>query len=217
MADAALRDLERRAATTNEPSDEARVLLERVRLGTLDQERLALAAYVGHPAALLACPGPEAPRCAGGACPGPDAPLYRSAARCFTCRATIERGGGLMVFADGLQRWGQEAQALAACAAARSASCLWDPSFRDLVERCCSAGEAWVRSAARWPARAEEWGAAWLAADLEGCGEVAPSITDLGEGSTLGATLRHCAQQHPLGGEGVRSAVRDAVSAWALA
>lgn len=48
MSDAVLRDLERRWRQTHSRDDEAAYLLRRVRAGTLDQERLELAAYCGH-------------------------------------------------------------------------------------------------------------------------------------------------------------------------
>ena len=48
MADAKLRDLERRWKETGSPDDEAAYLLERVRVGDLSRERLELAAYCGH-------------------------------------------------------------------------------------------------------------------------------------------------------------------------
>ena len=54
MADERLRDLERRAAQTGAIEDQARLLLERVRVGNLDREMLYLAAHCGHPAAQAA-------------------------------------------------------------------------------------------------------------------------------------------------------------------
>lgn len=51
MSDARLRDLQRIATASGSPSDEARVLTERLRQGSLTRERLELAAYVGHEAA----------------------------------------------------------------------------------------------------------------------------------------------------------------------
>lgn len=50
MSDAVLRDLERRWRQTRSSDDEAAYLLRRVRTGAVSQERLALAAYCGHPA-----------------------------------------------------------------------------------------------------------------------------------------------------------------------
>ncbi len=52
MSDARLRELERRWKETGSPDDEAAYLLERVRVGDLTRERLELAAYCGHEAAI---------------------------------------------------------------------------------------------------------------------------------------------------------------------
>lgn len=54
MSDAHLRALERRFRETREAADEAEWLRERVRVGQLAPEALEAAAYLGHPAALLA-------------------------------------------------------------------------------------------------------------------------------------------------------------------
>lgn len=59
MTDARLRSLQRRWLETHEPNDEAALLRERVRVSDLTHERLELAAYLGHPAALLAIGGPK--------------------------------------------------------------------------------------------------------------------------------------------------------------
>jgi hypothetical protein len=61
VADERLRELERRWRETGAPADEAALLLERVRAGTLKQERLELASWCGHAAATLAT-GIELPR-----------------------------------------------------------------------------------------------------------------------------------------------------------
>lgn len=58
MTDARLRDAERRWRETGALADEAAWLRERVRAGALDDERLRLAAYVGHAAARLALATP---------------------------------------------------------------------------------------------------------------------------------------------------------------
>ena len=60
MSDAQLRALERRYQETGSVEDEATLLSERVRQGSLDPEMLALAAHLGWPAAEMAC-GDEAP------------------------------------------------------------------------------------------------------------------------------------------------------------
>ncbi|MGE0707023.1 MAG: hypothetical protein AB7N76_02470 [Planctomycetota bacterium] len=54
MSDESLRRLERRWQETGAVDDEAALLTERARVGALDPERLRLAAYCGHPAAVLA-------------------------------------------------------------------------------------------------------------------------------------------------------------------
>lgn len=55
MSDQRLRELERRFRATGAAEDEARWLGERLRRGGLVAERLELAAYLGHPGAVLAC------------------------------------------------------------------------------------------------------------------------------------------------------------------
>lgn len=52
MSDEALRDLERRFRATGAHTDEVAWLAARLRAGTLDAKRLAIAAQLGHPAAL---------------------------------------------------------------------------------------------------------------------------------------------------------------------
>lgn len=54
MTDTRLRQLERRWKETGSVRDEADYLLERVRVGDLDRNRLDLAAYLGHEASRLA-------------------------------------------------------------------------------------------------------------------------------------------------------------------
>lgn len=54
MSDEALREAERRWRATGHVEDEARLLLEQLRAGQLSAERLELAAYCGHGAALVA-------------------------------------------------------------------------------------------------------------------------------------------------------------------
>jgi hypothetical protein len=63
MSDERLREAERKWRETGTVEDEARYLLERVRVGDLTQERLELAAYCGHEGAVAATlrgPGPDA-------------------------------------------------------------------------------------------------------------------------------------------------------------
>ena len=53
MSDANLRELERRFRASGTVEDEAAWLLERARAAELEQSRVEMAAYLGHPAALL--------------------------------------------------------------------------------------------------------------------------------------------------------------------
>lgn len=91
MSDARLREAERRWRETGAVADEATWLRERVRAGALDDARLRLAAYVGHPASRSALATPIF------------APAY------------------VQVWIYGLEPWGVEACQRAAIAAARRA------------------------------------------------------------------------------------------------
>ncbi len=68
MSDEKLRELERRFKETGSVEDEAAWLVERVRVGDLTQERLELAAYLGHEPArrLFEKDPPRTPRDIGG-------------------------------------------------------------------------------------------------------------------------------------------------------
>lgn len=66
MSDERLRQAERLFQETGSVEDEARYLLERVRAGSLNRERLELAAYCGHEASKLAVGGQEPEIAAGG-------------------------------------------------------------------------------------------------------------------------------------------------------
>jgi len=59
VTDSKLRELERRWKETGSVEDEARYLLERVRVGDLERERLELAAYCGHEGARWALDVPS--------------------------------------------------------------------------------------------------------------------------------------------------------------
>lgn len=91
MSDARVRDAERRWRESGAVADEAAWLRERVRSGALDDARLRLAAYVGHPASRLALATPIF------------APAY------------------VQVWIYGLEPWGVEPCQRAAIAAARRA------------------------------------------------------------------------------------------------
>lgn len=116
MADDYLSQLEDRWRDTGEAPEEARVLLERIRVGLLTRTRLELAAYLGHEAAGLALPD------AGETAP-PDDPK----------RLVTE-----------LWRWGKEACVGAAVASARMAlagDVAGDPRAQQAVE----AAAGWVK------------------------------------------------------------------------
>lgn len=101
MSDARLREAERRWRESGAAEDEAAWLRERVRAGELGDDRLRLAAYVGHRPSVLAL----------GAVP--PAPAY------------------VQAWVYGLERWGEEACLRAAIAAARRAcACLRPGSSR---------------------------------------------------------------------------------------
>ena len=101
MTDSHLRELERRFRASASVEDEAAWLRARVQAGELSQERLELAAYLGHPAA--------------GAPPGnPDLTW------------TPENQAPTWRWAEGLARWGVEAQTRAAVAATRQALRFWE-------------------------------------------------------------------------------------------
>jgi len=100
VTDARLRDVERRWRETGALEDEAAFLRERVRAGVLDDDRLRLAAYVGHAASRLALGTPSF------------APAFFQA------------------WIYGLEPWGVEACQRAAIAAARCALVLLRPESR---------------------------------------------------------------------------------------
>lgn len=68
MTDALNRGRARTAAASDAPEDQARVLADRLRAGTLSRERLDLAAWLGHPAARIAAKPPPAQRTRGRLC-----------------------------------------------------------------------------------------------------------------------------------------------------
>ena len=101
--DARLRSLRRRSETTGALEDEAALLRERSRAGDLDRERLELAAWLGHPAAVSVV-GRQAPD---------DLEL-------LLC--SFEH---LLQHGPGLGRWGKEACVRAALATGRLALGRW--------------------------------------------------------------------------------------------
>jgi hypothetical protein len=94
VADERLRTVEREALS-GDPAARARLLRERVRVGALTRERLALAASLGDEVARLAAP---------------DEPLLP---------------GGVASLLDALERWGREPLGRAALSAARAALPRW--------------------------------------------------------------------------------------------
>lgn len=61
MVDAVLRQLDRRARASDEPEDEAALLLAHLRVGRLARDRVRLAAFLGHGSAQLVL-GRDAPK-----------------------------------------------------------------------------------------------------------------------------------------------------------
>lgn len=125
MSDARIRELERDAAQ-GDLDAAGRLLLERVRAGVLRDDRLALAAHLGH-----------------------------AGARRALCRRADERELDLPEWVERLAKFGQEACVRAALAAVRQACrALPEGRWRDRIERALEAQEAWV--ACPCPAHAEE-------------------------------------------------------------
>lgn len=115
MADDYLSQLEDRWRDTGEAQEEARVLLERIRVGLLTRGKLELAAFLGHEAARLALP------------------------EAGTARADDPRR-----LVTELWRWGKEACVGASVAAAQVAlagDVPWDPRAQQAIE----AAAAWVK------------------------------------------------------------------------
>lgn len=124
MSDRRLRELERQVRRGASPEEEARWLLERARTGELPGERLALAAWLGHAPARLALGGHA-----------PHAPQE------------------LESWVRGLGRWGPEALARAALAAARCVLPCWTQRHPDARPAAALAAvEAWLEDPG--PARA---------------------------------------------------------------
>lgn len=159
MTDQRLRRLERDAAASPSPESEAALLRERLRAGTLSLERLELAAYCGHEAALDVV-GRTCDRIHPG-CPHGDLCL------CCGCHEGVPlgvddcwRGKRMHVlvsdFAAGLSRWGPAVQVRAAVAAARAALAwrsadldLWPDSPGFLwgpANRAVEAAERWLQN-----------------------------------------------------------------------
>jgi hypothetical protein len=174
VADERLRALLRRAQQTGDPGDRARAvqtalregaLAEAIRAGVLSRERAALAAYLGDARAAEACGEPVAP--VPTEPPEPARyPAYPGGPELFT--GPPPEGTPLEAWADGLERWGQEAMVRVAVVAARRVLRLWDWDQRtsnpypqdvsgdappgDRPALALEAAEAWLREPT--PARA---------------------------------------------------------------
>ena len=126
MSDAKLRDLERRWKETGSPDDEAAYLLERVRVGDLSRERLELAAYGAHRAAMLALGEKQ-----------PNVPTRPD------------------LWLRGLQRWGLRPALIAVVRAMREAMPRWNVSRNDSrPDAVLVAVDAWLSCPC--PAHAQE-------------------------------------------------------------
>ena len=140
MTDTKLRELERRWKESNAAEDEAAYLLERVRVGDLEKEKLELAAYCGHEGARLAL-GDEALPTA------------------LTCEEDPS-SDSIRSWAAGLRRWDGECSARAALAVAVASQALLEgseplghPSCLEQAEACLILGSP---SAARLAPLVEE-------------------------------------------------------------
>jgi len=116
VTDSKLRELERRWKETGSVEDEARYLLERVRVGDLEREKLALAAYCGHEGARIAL--------------GDDAP---------------NRPSDLEEWARGLGTWGKEICVRLAIVVARRAQVDETPeNLATLASTAIASAEVWL-------------------------------------------------------------------------
>lgn len=100
MTDSKLRELERRWQETGSIEDEAAYLRERMRVGDLTRDQIALAAHCGHEAARLAAE-----------------PAVGVLQRMLEAAGRVIQGGRV----PSLKKWGPEAQARAALVIARRA------------------------------------------------------------------------------------------------
>ena len=197
-----LRALERQAEVSGSVADAARVLAERLRRGTLTQERVELAAYVGDEAARLV---------AGCAC--------ASAGDEYAWACWCDHGLALAPWARGLSRWGEAACVRVVVAAGRVA---WSSSCRCLTHNTalhsgqCSAHFGALDAAQAWiDCPCEEHRALWIEARalIQRVWVAGPA-----DGHTpivwLPLTLKACAD---LSSESdVRTAIRDSLVTWAL-
>lgn len=228
MSDERLRTLER-AAASGGPDERAALLRARVRAGTLSQERLELAAYVGDADARAALVAFE---------DDPDVDGGHPTA-CIPCRAfdgrnyVILRGSewhclkhahehpDLALWVRGLSRWGSEVLVTAAVAAARQALPVW--ASQSGCELCASSHSHIVCGHATRARRAVEAVEAWIACPCEQhWTERHEAYVDAGHRAWLpapGDDRAHESVQHAarIAGEpAVRQAIRTALVQWAL-
>lgn len=218
MSDVRIRALEREAV--HSPIARASLLTERVRAGTLSQERLELAAYAGDVDARAAtgtlCPG------------GPDG------GHTGFCDERCGVHSDLAGWVQGLSRWGPEAIDRAAAAASRVALPWWWENlkrvtgWRDLetghpaytvTERAIGAADAWFGCPCD---RHED---AWLAAahtvhmdTVPGSHNYAWVVTGPWSHDPSRAHNREVPQhaRHFAGEPAAREAISSALIAWAL-
>ena len=134
MSDERLRDLERRWRLTEAVDDEAAYLLERVRVGDLDQARLELVAYLGRRAAALATRPSTAPT------------LHKTEFCERWAELAVPREDAEFVyFVNSLGHWGDECCARAAFAVARHVLARhWPPNFSAEASDTLAALGEWI-------------------------------------------------------------------------
>lgn len=118
--DEGIRARERRVALDRSPAEVAALLVDQMRLGRLERDRVELAAYMGHPGAMRALEE-GAPNYGHVKGLGPGACL--PAGCCWRC-GWVNSSYGVI----GLARWGPETLVRAAVAAARCVLPLWEQS-----------------------------------------------------------------------------------------
>lgn len=173
MPDDFLAQLSARWHETGDPADEARVLLERVRVGQLPRRRLQLAAYLGHDAARLALPD-------SGQTNRPDDPKR---------------------LATELWPWGKEASVAAAVSAVHLT--MDEPPWDARAQRALEAAAAWVHgptpetAAAASSASAAAFEAAGISNPLMTPGEARlPALAAHHAAAAAAATLVPVATKH---------------------
>lgn len=229
MTDSLLRS-RRQADRSSDPLDLARVLVERMRSGSIDSERVALAAYCGS----------EAAREVLGPSWRSDLADRQEVAVGIAIHRTPDGSAPLSAWLQGLSRWQAHpysAPVRAALAAAEAVyRAQYDVAPRALagrglghavpVRRALDAVAAWladpseerIRHACRtWFFTRDSDGAplTWIPCASEHGGERAtPGALTPNEWNSR-ATLE-CAELHPSGEPAIREAIQSAIIAWAL-